>query len=220
MDFETEEQQLEAIKTWWNANSTNIIGGIAVGVSAIFGWQYYQDKTIVHTESASVLYEQVSTNIENLTTVNEQMARVNTLQAEYSDTPYAGLAALVLAKQQMASGEFVKAQQQLDWVVSNAQQDEVKYLAKIRLARLLLNTQQLDNALAVLNESFPNSFNAIAYELKGDVLVVKGDMIQAKSAYQQAQSESSSPSRWLQHKIDDISLTNENKIIEKSEPSA
>lgn len=219
MDFETEEQQLDAIKKWWNENSTNIIGGIAVGVSSIFGWQYYQGETIVHTESASVLYEQVAGNLENLATVNEQMARVNTLQAEYSDTPYAGLAALMLAKQQMASGEFVKAQQQLEWLVSNAQQDEVKYLAKIRLARLLLNTQQSDKALVILNETFPNSFNAIVYELKGDVLVVKGDMSQAKSAYQQAQAVSVSPSRWLQHKIDDISLTNKNLTTEKSEPS-
>ena len=119
----------------------------------------------------------------------------------------------------MASGEFVKAQQQLEWLVSNAQQDEVKYLAKIRLARLLLNTQQSDKALVILNETFPNSFNAIVYELKGDVLVVKGDMSQAKSAYQQAQAVSVSPSRWLQHKIDDISLTNKNLTTEKSEPS-
>lgn len=220
MDFETEEQQLEAIKKWWKENSTNIIGGLAVGVSSIFGWQYYQDKTIVHTESASVLYEQVAVNLENIATVNEQMTRVNTLQAEYSDTPYAGLAALLLAKQQMASGEFVKAQQQLDWLVNNAQQDEVKYLAKIRLARLLVNTQQVDKALAILNEVFPNSFNAMVYELKGDVLVLKGDMAQAKSAYQQAMAASQTPSRWLQHKIDDISLTNKNLTTDKSEPSA
>lgn len=220
MDFETEEQQLDAIKKWWKENSTNIIGGIAVGISAIFGWQYYQDTTIVHTERASVLYEQVAGSVENLTTVNEQMARVNELQAEYSDTPYAGLAALLLAKQQMASGEFVKAQQQLDWLVTNAQQDEIKYLAKVRLARLLLNTQQLDKALAILNETFPNSFNAMVFELKGDVLVLKGDMPQAKSAYQQAMAVSESPGRWLQHKIDDISLTHKNAITDKLEPSA
>ena len=99
MDFETEEQQLEAIKKWWKENSNMIIGGIAVGVSAIFGWQYYQDKTIVHTNNARVLYEQVVGNVENLAIVNEQMARVNTLQAEYADTLYAGSGGLLLAKQ-------------------------------------------------------------------------------------------------------------------------
>ena len=220
MDFETEEQQIEAIKKWWKENSNMIIGGIAVGVSAIFGWQYYQGQSIVHTENASVLYEQVIVNLENPAVVNEQMARVNELQAEYSDTPYAGLGSLLLSKQQMASGEFVKAQQQLEWLASNAQQDEVKYLAKIRLARLLSNQQQIDKAMAILNESFPDSFKAMVYELKGDVLILKGDMSQAKSAYQQALSTSASPGRWLQQKIDDISLP-ENKITtEKLEPSA
>ncbi len=220
MDFETEEQQLEAIKKWWKENSNMIIGGIAVGVSAIFGWQYYQDKTIVHTNNASVLYEQVVGNVENLAIVNEQMARVNTLQAEYADTPYAGLGGLLLAKQQMASSEFVKAQKQLEWVAANARQDEVKSLAKVRLARLLSNTQQVDRALAILNEPFPTSFNAIVFELKGDVLILKGEMAQAKSAYQQAMAASESPSRWLQYKIDDIGMTDQPATTDNSEPSA
>ena len=220
MDFETEEQQLEAIKKWWKENSNMIIGGIAVGVSAIFGWQYYQHKTIVHTNNASVLYEQVVGNVENLAIVNEQMARVNTLQAEYADTPYAGLGGLLLAKQQMASSEFVKAQQQLEWVAANAQQDEVKSLAKVRLARLLSNTQQVDRALAILNEPFPASFNAIVFELKGDVLILKGKMAQAKSAYQQAMAASQTPSRWLQYKIDDIGMTDKPATTDNSEPSA
>jgi len=218
MDFETEEQQLEAIKKWWKENSNMIIGGIAVGISAIFGWQYYQSESIVHAENASVLYEQVVVSLENPASINDQLVRVNTLQAEYSDTPYAGLAALLLAKQQMASGQFVKAQQQLSWLVTNAQQEEVKYLAQIRLARLLSNQQQIDEALNILNESYPDSFKSMVYELKGDVLLLKGDLAKAKSAYQQAMSATTSPGRWLQQKIDDIALPDD-MTTDSTEPS-
>ena len=219
MDFETEEQQLEAIKTWWKENSNMIIGGIAVGVSAIFGWQYYQTESVVHAEKASVLYEQVVGSLESPTAINEQMARVNSLQAEYSDTPYAGLAALLLAKQQLADGQFTKAQQQLEWLVTNARQDEVKFLAKIRLARLLSNQQQIDKALDILSETYPDSFKAMVYELKGDVLLLKGDMAQARAAYLLAMSTTSTPGRWLQQKIDDINLPENITITDKSEPS-
>ena len=120
----------------------------------------------------------------------------------------------------MASGQLIKAQQQLEWLVANAKQDEVKYLASVRLARLLSNQQQVDKALAILNGSFPDSFKAMVYELKGDVLLLKGDMTNAKSAYQQAASASTSPSRWLLQKIEDIGLTENNIATDKSEPSA
>lgn len=222
MDFETEEQQLDAIKKWWHENSTMIIAGLAVGVSSIFGWQYYQQETKVHAEQASVIYEQVISNLQSPTAVNDQMLKVNNLQAEYSDTPYASLSSLLLAKQQLANGEFVKAQQQLDWVINNAAQDELVYLAKIRMARVLLSTEQVDNALVLLNQAYPDSFKAMALELKGDALLVKGEAEMARAAYQEASTLSNSTNRWLQLKIDDIALPadNNSSAADISEPSA
>ena len=132
------------------------------------------------------------------------MLKVNTLVAEYSDTPYASLSALVLAKQQSAAGDYVKAQQQLDWVVQNARQEELKYLAKIRLSRLYLTVADYDLALTLLSESFPQSFQSMALELKGDVLLSQGKKTLAKVAYTQALAASDASNRWLQLKIDDI----------------
>ena len=204
MDFETEEQQLEALKKWWSENATMIIGGIVVGVSSIFGWQYYQEQSHLHAEKASVIYEQVLRSTQSSDESADVQTKVNNLIAEYSDTPYASLSALVLAKQQAAAGDYAKAQQQLDWVVNNAQQEELKFLAKIRLARLYLSAEQLDLALNLLNETYPDSFQSMALELKGDVLVIQGKNLEAKAAYTQAQAVSDGVNRWLQMKIDDI----------------
>jgi len=203
MKYETEEQQLEAIKDWWKQNANMIIGGVAIGISAIFGWQYYQDQTIVSQSNASVIYQQVMNTSQSTDSLNEQQTRVNQLQADYANTPYASLAALLLAKQHMAAAEFEKAQQQLEWVASNATQDEIQYLAKIRLAKLFFSVQQLDQALQVLNQDFPSAFQAMALELKGDVLLMKGDKPSAQQAYQQALMVSDSPSRLLMSKIDE-----------------
>lgn len=173
MKYETEEQQLEAIKDWWKQNANMIIGGVAIGISAIFGWQYYQDQTIVSQSNASIIYQQVMNNSQNTVSLNEQQTRVNQLQADYANTPYASLAALLLAKQHMAAGEFAKAQQQLEWVVSHTQQEEIHYLAQIRLAKLFFTLQQPDKALEILNNDFPSSFQPMAFELKGDVLLTQ-----------------------------------------------
>ncbi len=203
MKYETEEQQLEAIKNWWKQNANMIIGGVAIGISAIFGWQYYQDQTIVSQSNASVIYQQVMNSSQNIDSLSEQQGRVNQLQADYADTPYAGLAALLLAKQHMAAAEFEKAQQQLEWVAANATQDEIQYLAQIRLAKLFFSVQQLDQALDILKKDFPPAFQSMAFELKGDVLLSQGNKPAAQQAYQQALMVSDSPGRLLMSKIDE-----------------
>lgn len=203
MDYETEEQQLEAIKKWWKDNSSMIVTGISVGVASIFGWQYYQQSSVQHTEQASIIYEYVVSSAKNNESIDEQQARVNQLTAEYSDTPYASLTALLLAKQYLSAGNSEKAIQQLQWVTDNAGQDELIYLAKIRLARVHFGLDQVTEALQIVNEEFPESFKAIVLELKGDLLVSQGEKDGAKSAYIEAQ-EYSADSRWLKVKIDDL----------------
>ena len=39
----TEEEQVEAIKTWWKANGTSVIVGVVLGVAVIFGVRYWFD---------------------------------------------------------------------------------------------------------------------------------------------------------------------------------
>ncbi|VAW70528.1 hypothetical protein MNBD_GAMMA09-2201 [hydrothermal vent metagenome] len=207
MDFETEEQQLEAIKNWWKQNAVIIIGGIALGIAAIFGNQYYQQQKAAHADMASMLYEQVLMGVQNPAVIDETLTRVNTLVGEFKDTPYASLAALVIARHHLNAGEFDKAQLRYQWVITNAAQDELKYLSKIRLARLMLGNKQADQALVILSETYPESFTGMVLELKGDVYLSQGENDQAKAAYTQAKLLSSSANRWLQLKIDDIGET-------------
>ncbi|MGU3844696.1 YfgM family protein, partial [Vibrio diabolicus] len=41
--YDTEEQQVEAIKDWWKENGKAVIIGAVVGLGGLFGWRYYQD---------------------------------------------------------------------------------------------------------------------------------------------------------------------------------
>jgi len=224
MDYETEEQQLEAIKNWWKENSVLIIGGIGVGVAAIFGMQYFQSQSALHAESASILYEQVLVAAQNPDTtpnaIDAQLTKVNQLQSEFKNTPYAGLSALIVARQHINAGNVEKAEKQYRWIIANTEQDEMKYLAKIRLARILLGDKKTEQALALLNETYPESFKAMALELKGDTLLSQGLSKQAKAAYIQAQSLSTEPGRWLKLKIDDLGGSAVKQLTGTTEPSA
>ncbi|TNF37406.1 MAG: tetratricopeptide repeat protein, partial [Gammaproteobacteria bacterium] len=123
--------------------------------------------------------------------------------------PYASLAALVLAKQQLQGNEVVKAQQQLDWIIKHTKQAEVQHIARLRLVRVLLAAQQYDQALSLLNIDYPESFASLYEELKGDVYVAKGDSDNARIAYDKAilaSGEQANP--LLQLKRDDLGVVN------------
>ena len=38
-DYETEEEQVEALKDWWKQNGLAVIGGAVLGISALLGWR-------------------------------------------------------------------------------------------------------------------------------------------------------------------------------------
>jgi len=205
MDFETEEQQVEALKKWWKENARTLIAGAVIGISAISGWRYYVDYQKNHSEYASIIYENILQKSNKVDALPQQEVNVNKLLAEYSDTPYASLAALVLAKSQLVSGDVAKAQQNLDWVIKNSKQTELKHLARIRMMRVLSATQQYDAALKLAEIDYPESFVAMYEELKGDIYVLMKKFDEARLAYDKAiLSSDQQASKWLHLKRDDL----------------
>ena len=209
MDYETEEQQIEALKKWWKANGNMVFAGIALGVIIIVGWRYYNNNQQTHAEYASQSYENIVQHLTTSSDTSAVQAQVNELYASYSHTPYASLSALSLAKKQLQKGEMLQATQQLEWVIKNAKQDELAYIARLRLARVLLSTNQNDQALTQLNIDFPESFTQLYEELRGDIYVAKGELDQARIAYDKAiLSSAGQTDKWLKLKSDDLGTSN------------
>ncbi len=44
--YDSEEQQVEAIKDWWKENGKAVIFGAVIGLGGLFGWRYYQDSVV------------------------------------------------------------------------------------------------------------------------------------------------------------------------------
>lgn len=215
MDYETEEQQVEALKKWWKENGSLVIAGVVLGAAIIVGWRFYMDYKKTHAETASAMYHNVTSQITANKNLNEIEVQVNDLMAEYSDTPYATLSALMLAKKQLSAGDLVKAQQQLEWVIKNTKQAELQFIARLRLARILMASDKLDDASKLIDIDYPESFAALFEELKGDLYVAQGMLDQARVAYDKAiLGSDGQASKWLKLKRDDLGASN------KTEPSA
>lgn len=203
-EYETEEQQVEALKDWWKQNGLAVIGGAVLGISALVGWRgwnWYQDKQATEASDIfSVVQEAVNKN--DATALQEQ---TNILRDKYASTPYAPLAVLHQAKNQIDQGDNVAAEESLRWVLKNSKQDTVQNVARLRLARLLLADNKVEEAQAMVNSGMSDAYASLTNEIRGDIFVAKGEIEQAKEAYDQAmQAASGAGVEYLQLKRNDL----------------
>jgi predicted negative regulator of RcsB-dependent stress response len=153
---------------------------IAVVVIGVQGWRYYQGK---QAEQASVLYQAVS-QAARANDVAKAKEPASQIVERFSGTTYAPRAALMYAKLLYDTGDKAAAKAQLQWVIDHAGEDELKAIARFRLAQVLLDDKQYDEALKTLDAKTDEAFSAMYADLKGDVLAAAGKGADARSAYQ------------------------------------
>lgn len=199
--YTSEEQQVEAIKRFWNQYGKAILGGVVIGLAALYGWRYYQAEQRASAEALSGSYAQL---VQQQASDDEWLAQAQRFIAAQGSSNYAIFAALLAAKEAVNTGNLQEAINQLSWAQHNSKDASVKAIAQLRLARVQRETGDYAAALATLNQTVPASFIAQQAELKGDVLQASGDLPAAKAAYQQALALASQNTQLLQIKLDEL----------------
>lgn len=200
-EYETEDQQVEALKKWWKENGTSLIVGLFVGVSALFGYRYYVEQNNAHAVHASDLYMQVMLSAASRTTDDKTVDFQNELINKYSDTPYASLSALALAKIEYEKDDADGAAAQLELALKHANDDVIKQIASLRLASIYLEQKKYDEAMSLLDKEHDAAFDAQYEELKGDLFSARGEIAEARVAYDKAISlQGIAVSKWLKLK--------------------
>ena len=183
----SEAEQMERAKSWLKANGIWIIAGIAIGAGGLGGWRWYQDRRDTQAEAASARYEELvdafsrRDNVRGTTLLEE-------LNREYAWTPYASLGTLIAARVQVEANELDKAATSLRSVMDDAPDDEMRLIARIRLARVEATQGKYDEALATLKVDEPGDFDTRLADARGDVLLAKGDRVGALKEYLSARS--------------------------------
>ena len=190
-EYETEEQQVAALKKWWKENGISIITGLFIGITALFGWRYYTDQNNAQAVQASDLYVQILQSVamsQNMKKPVDEKAidLSNELVNNYPGSPYVALSSLMLAKAEYENENVDVATAQLQLAVKHSSDEVMKQIASLRLSRLYIEQKKYDDAAAILNASHDNVFDAQYEELKGDLYLAKGDNAQARMAYDKA----------------------------------
>ena len=200
--YSTEDQQVDAIKQFWKDYGISIIIGAVVGLGGLYGWSHYSNSKVDNAELASEAYQKLVSENLNVSGLSGQVAKYDT---EHSSKGYQTMLELMLAKNATEAGDFTKAEQALNRVITANADEGMTILAKLRLARVQAEQGQLDTAIATLDQVTAASFLAQRDELKGDFLTRLGKNDEAKKAYQAAidlGGMQSSPA--LQMKLDNL----------------
>lgn len=198
--YETEEQQVEAIKSWWKENGKAVVIGGVVGIGAILGWKYYQSMQVTAKETASAGYERTLTALHTSGAKAEETTQ--TFIAAHAKSEYAALAALQLAKVQVEANQLDAALEQLIWISNNSKDDALVAMAQVRAARIQAEQNKFDATLTTLAGVKSTSWSARVAELKGDIALSQGDIATARSEYTESLQDGMNPS--VQMKLDDL----------------
>ena len=200
--YETEEQQVEAIKRFWKENGTAIIVGAVLGLGGLWGWRYYYDEQIAAKEQASAAFESQTAA---LLAEDANFGQAKQYIDENSDTGYALLMAFQLAQQAIDRKDLSEAEKQLEFAAANSQNEAVNALANLRLARVQLALEQPEKALASAENITTAAFSAQQQEIKGDIYVKQEMFDKARSAYSAAVAANSA-NTVVKMKLDNLAL--------------
>jgi len=171
----TEEEQEDQIKNWWKENGIQIIGGVVIGIAGIWGWDYYQNHTYAQSIEARDLYLDFS--------VNNNSSTLQNLSENFSDSSYQDEARLLLAKNQIKN--FDESRNTL-LSVSNSSNKYLANLAKIRLAKLYINNDNLSKAETILNDLNDESYKGLKFYMQAQISEKKNDLSSAKNLYEKS----------------------------------
>lgn len=188
--YNTDSEQLAAVRQWWKKNGNYVVAGIVAGVLVVGGWRlwgYWQAKRSAAAAglyAAVVAAEQEGDNAAIVKAAKQMIAA-------YPDSAYGALAGLAMAKADVGQQDSKAAEAALRDVMRHSPDKGLAIVARLRLARLLIQLGDAKGAVATLT-AMPKGSDAFAAsieEARGDAYAAAGNVMAARRAYQAALAE-------------------------------
>ncbi len=191
--YTTENEQVDAVRRFFTENGKALAIGVVLGIAALGGWRYWQSHENTALTEASASFQQATTAL-----TDNKADGVSNLEkfAENNSNSYGVFAALQLADHFVQAKDFNNAEKQLNQASQLTKDQNLLSLVDYRLARVQLQENKLDDALKTLDNVKGDGWMAMQQEVRGDVLLAKGDTKGARDAY--SKGLDSKPSQTLQ----------------------
>jgi predicted negative regulator of RcsB-dependent stress response len=179
-----QEEQLAAARAFWRANRLWILSlgwAILIAVAGYQGWTAWQSH---QGQKASGLLSALEQAVQDQD-LDQATALGKTLAENHAGTDQHVLAAFRIAKAYAAGSQFEEAAQ---WLrpATLARDPGLAWVARLRLSAVLIDLDQLPQALAALEGSPPEAFLAQVDDRRGDIHALLGEFDQAVASWNKA----------------------------------
>ncbi|MDR0529825.1 MAG: tetratricopeptide repeat protein [Zoogloeaceae bacterium] len=185
-----EQEQIENFKAWWKQYGNRLTAALCVIALTLAGWQGWRMYQNGQSGEAGILFAALQQAIgedEDGKNAAQVKSLTGELSEKYGGTAFAPLGVMTAARYALARGDAQEARLRFAWVAEQGEH-ELADLARLRLAGLLLDAQEYDEAVKLLKHPRAEAFSAAYTELEGDAEAARGDFSAARKAYQTALS--------------------------------
>ena len=192
-----QQEQLDAIKGFWSDNKKWLVPLVAlllIAASSFNGWNWWQNRQAVKASEALTAMEGALGE----QSLEKARAAYKALASDFRSSTQAALGGLQMAKALAVAGELAEARTVLQQVVDHSA-PEFAWMARIRLAGVMLDENNAKAALDALGGKPPKELAALVEDRKGDAHAALGNKEEARSAWKAAADglPAASPSRGL-----------------------
>lgn len=186
-EYLSEREQAEQLRHWVKENWIWLVAGVALTLGGYYGYRWWESRQATQSLAAEQRFSAMLDALER--NQREEGVRIGgEITGAYAGTPYADHATLVLARLDVESGDFARAEARLAGLAAESGDPDLRQVARLRLARVQLAQGRHDAALATLEAARQPAIEARIEELRGDAQLAKGDRAAALESYRKAQS--------------------------------
>jgi len=183
-DYLSDKEQVERLRQWWRENGWFLIGGAALGLLALYGYNQFFAYRDRQSETAAAAYAAVKQEAES-GAAEAAATRFAEMRGEFPDHAYTHQAALLVASAEVVTAPDAAAEK-LRFTMEQSDDPELAMVARLRLARVLAYRDRHQEALALLDVAEPGQFAGRIAEIRGDIHASLGETDAARTDYLQA----------------------------------
>lgn len=214
LDLE-EQEQIDQLKHFWNTWGTLISTVLFLIFGSIAIWNGYQFWKNKQSTQAAALLEELNASIRTKDAARVGQA-LNDIREKYASTQQAVQAGFLASKSAQENTSKVKPEDALSWVAQSGTDEGYKAIARLRIASLLMEKSEYDEALKQLAFVFPPEFEAIVADRQGDIQMLQKKPAEAAKKYLHAYEKASNNieyKRLIEFKLNAIGINPSSPVV-------